>query len=97
MIQATARLLCTLLNGSLIPTFYKLNIHAGMYICNYNIRIIFCSSLISLLMFFCLALSPKEIREFFTPIIELADHLLEMHNTKQIKGLETPPVVTVSS
>lgn len=37
IIQATARLLCTLLNGSLIPTFYKLNIHAGMYICNYGI------------------------------------------------------------
>ena len=72
-----------------------------MQVCTYvtiiYIHIIFCSSLISLLMYFCLALSPKEIREFFTPIIELADHLLEMHNTKQIKGLETPPVVTVSS
>ena len=29
-IQATARLLCTLLNGNLIQTFYKLNIHAGI-------------------------------------------------------------------
>ena len=29
--QVTAKLLCTLLNGNLIPTFYKLNIHAGTY------------------------------------------------------------------
>jgi len=29
-IQATAELLCTLLNGNLLSTFYKLNIHAGM-------------------------------------------------------------------
>ena len=28
-IQATAKLLCTILNGNLISTFYKLNIHAG--------------------------------------------------------------------
>ena len=35
--QATAGLLSALLNGNLIPTFYKLNIHAGnniLYISN---------------------------------------------------------------
>ena len=48
-------------------------------------------------MYFLLALSPKEIREFFTPIFKLADRLLEIYNAKQIKGMEKLPVVTVSS
>ena len=45
---------------------------------------------------FLLALSPKEIREFFAPIITLAEHLLEIYNTKQIKGMKKLPVITVS-
>ena len=43
-----------------------------------------------------IALSPKKIHEFFIPIIKLAKHLLKVHKAKQIKGMNEPPVVTVS-
>lgn len=42
-----------------------------------------------------LALSPKKIQEFFIPIVKLAKHLLKVHKTKQVKGMNEPPVVTV--
>ena len=84
--QATAKLLCTLLNGNLIPTFYKLNIHAGNYNCHqfnyYNLLL--------------LALSPKKVQEFFIPVVKLAKHLLKIHEEKQLKGMNKPPVVIVS-
>ena len=87
VLQATAKLLCTLLNGNLIPTFYKLNIHAGNY---GNILSVYLYNIL------LLALSPKKIQEFFIPIIKLAKHLLRVHKTKQLKGMNEPPVVTVS-
>ena len=43
-----------------------------------------------------LALSPKKIQEFFIPIVKLAEHLLKIHKAKQFKGMNEPPVVTVS-
>jgi len=43
-----------------------------------------------------LALTPKEIREFFVPIINLADYLKRVHNSKKLKNIQDAPVVTVS-
>lgn len=43
-----------------------------------------------------LALSPKKIQEFFIPIVKLAENLLSIHKTQQFKGMNRPPVVTVS-
>jgi len=42
------------------------------------------------------ALTPKEIREFFIPIVKLAKHLMKIHQTKQPKVMNEAPVVTVS-
>ena len=78
-------MLCTLLNGNLIPTFYKLNIHAGNY---GNILSTYVYNIL------LLALSPEKIQEFFIPIVKLAKHLVRV--TKQLKGMNEPPVVTVS-
>lgn len=46
------------------------------------------------LLFGLLALSPKEIQDFFIPIVKLAEHLLKIHETKKQEIYE-PPVVTV--
>ena len=43
-----------------------------------------------------LALSPKKVQEFFIPIVKLAKHLLKIHEEKPLKGMNKPPVVTVS-
>ena len=80
-------MLCTLLNGNLISTFYKLNIHAGNH-GDYNVY--------WFIILLLLALSPKKIQEFFIPIVKLAKHLLRIHEIKQLKGMNEPPVVTVS-
>ena len=42
------------------------------------------------------ALTTMEIQEFFNPIIELAEHLIKIHKTKQEPGIKELPVVTVS-
>ena len=44
--------------------------------------------------YFLTALTPKNIRKFFTPIIELARHLKEAETLKQVHDRE--PTVTVS-
>ena len=43
-----------------------------------------------------LALTPKEIREFFIPIINLADYLKRVHDSKKLENIQDAPVVTVS-
>lgn len=49
-----------------------------------------------LLLLTLLALSPKDIQKFFTPIVQLAKHLIRIHHAKQPQGKAKLPVVTVS-
>ena len=81
-------MLCTILNGNLIQTFHKLNIHAGTYV--------FTTSLDHCFNFILPALSPKEVQEFFIPVVRIAKHLLKIYEEKPLKGMNKPPVVTVS-
>ena len=45
-------------------------------------------------------MSPKEIQDFFIPIVKLAEHLLKIHEAKmqetKKQEINKPPVVTVS-
>jgi len=83
------------LNGNLAPTFHKLNIHAGKF-CVYNLACGFNYSLSIIIIVVIIALTPKEIRDFFIPIINLANYLKIVHESKKLKNMQDPPVVTVS-
>ena len=47
-----------------------------------------------LLLYYLIALTPKKIRDFFTPIIKLAKSLKKTETLKQLHGHE--PIITVS-
>ena len=86
-------MLCTLLNGNLISTFYKLNVHAG--ICNYC-RFTYTVSLMCAILSSLIALTPMKIQEFFTPIIKLAKQLKNSAKKLSVKTVQEP-LITVSA
>ena len=77
-------MLCAVLNGSLIRTFYKLNIHAGTH--GYTYSVVYNFHLY-------LALTPRKIRDFLRPICNLALDL--QRKSDKFKAFKQPPLLTV--